>query len=158
MRFITVTGNLAADPEILTRPDGTNYTKLRLGNHEYSDGKDGNTRWFTVFYERTDGIVNALKKGSGVLVVGDYKDNIYQSPTKGADIDRIVSAMKIDFYSSGAKRDDNQQAPSTQQQTPQPQPAPTQQAETKPTTKKTTKAAAPAPAPPAPDGVDDLPF
>ena len=156
MRTITVTGNLAADPEILTRPDGTNYTKLRIGNHEYSDGKDGDTRWFTVFYERTDGIVNALKKGSGVLVVGDYKDNIYQSPTKGADIDRIVSALKIDFYSSGAKRDDNQQAPT--QQAAQPQPTPTQQAETKPTTKKTTKAAAPAPAPPAPDGVDDLPF
>lgn len=157
MRLITVTGNLAADPEILTKPDGKNYTKLRLGNHEYADGKDGNTKWFTVFYDRTDGIINALKKGSGVLVVGDYKDNIYQSPTKGTDIDRIVSAVKVDFYSTGSKRDDNQQAP-TQQQVPQPQPAPTQQAETKPTAKKTTKAAAPAPAQPVPDGVDDLPF
>ena len=148
MRTITVTGNLAADPEILTRPDGTNYTKLRIGNHEYSDGKDGNTKWFTAFYDRTDGIVNALKKGSGVLVIGDYKDSLYQSQTRGADIDRIISAFKIDFFSSGTKRDDAQQPQQQQQAEP---------AETKPAAKKATKAATPPPAPTG-DGVDDLPF
>lgn len=158
MRTITVTGNLAADPEILTRQDGTNYTKFRIGNHEYSDGKDGNTKWFTVFYPRTDGIVNALKKGSGILVVGDYKDSIYQSPTKGSDIDRIISAFKIDFFSTGTKRDENQQTQQGTAQTPYPTPAPAP-AEPKPaTTKKpTTKAPTPPPAPAA-DGVDDLPF
>ena len=152
MRLITVTGNLAADPEILTRTDGSNYTKFRIGNHEFSDGKDGNTRWFTVFYEKTDGIVNALKKGSGVVVIGDYKDNIYQGQNGTTSIDRMVSAVKIDFFSTG-KRDDSQQP----QQQAQPQPAPTTTSEAKPATKPKTKAAAPAPAP-EPDGVDDLPF
>lgn len=153
MRSITVTGNLAADPEILTRPDGTNYTKLRIGNHEYSDGKDGNTKWFTAFYNRTDGIINALKKGSGVLIMGDYADSIYQSQTKGTDIDRIISVYKIDFFSSGTKRDDNQQPQQAQAPVASPTPAPTS---AKPAAKKTTKATPP-PAPVA-DGVDDLPF
>ena len=152
MRTITVTGNLAADPEILTRTDGTNYTKLRIGNHEYSDGKDGNTKWFTAFYGRTDGIVNALKKGSGVLVMGDYADNIYQSQTKGTDIDRIISAFKIDFFSTGSKRDDNQQP----QHVPDASPTPAA-AEAKAAPKKPAKAATP-PQAPVTDGVDDLPF
>ena len=147
MRNITVTGNLATDPEILTRQDGSNYTKFRIGNHEFSDGKDGDTKWFTEFYPRTDGIVNALKKGSGVVVIGDYKDGIYNSPTKGTGVDRTITAYKIDFFSSGAKREEG--SPIVQTTTP----APAQ--ETKP--KKTTKAAAPAP-PPADSGVDDLPF
>ncbi|MBP5722987.1 MAG: single-stranded DNA-binding protein [Bacteroidales bacterium] len=146
MRTIIVSGNLAADPEILSRPDGTNYTKLRIGNHEYSDGKDGATKWFTAFYGRTDGIINALKKGSGVVVMGDYQDNIYQSQTKGADIDRIISAYKIDFFSTG-KRDDSQPG--------QPQAAPVAAPEAKPAKKGSTKAPTPAP---QPDGVDDLPF
>ena len=154
MRTITVTGNLAADPEILTKQDGTNYTKLRIGNHEYSDGKDGNTKWFTVFYSRTDGIVNALKKGSGVIAIGDYSDNIYNSQTRGADIDRIVSAYKLDFFSTGAKRDDNQQ--SRQEPVTSSVPAPSAPKAT--AAKKTTvKPTTPPPAPVA-DGVDDLPF
>lgn len=155
MRTIIVTGNLAADPEILTRGDGTNYTKLRIGNHEYSDGKEGNTKWFTVFYGRTDGIINVLKKGSGVVVMGDYNDGIYNSQTRGADIDRTISATKIDFFSSG-KRDDDATAT---QQAAQPQPEPIKQTESKPKSKTTTKAAAPAPAPaPESSDVDDLPF
>ena len=153
MRLITVTGNLAADPEILTKPDGKNYTKLRLGNHEYADGKDGNTKWFTVFYPRTDGIINALKKGSGIIATGDYADNIYNSQSRGADIDRIVSAYKLDFFST--KRDDNQQPKQTAAPATAQSPAPA--AETKPAAKKTTKAATPPPAPVA-DDVDDLPF
>ena len=156
MRTIIVTGNLAADPAILTKQDGTNYTKLRIGNHEFSDGKDGNTKWFTVFYPRTDGIINVLKKGSGVLVMGDYTDNIYQSQSRGADIDRIITAHKIDFFSTGTKRDDSQQAQQSQGTTVSPTPTPT---ETKPVATKKTAAKAPTPPPaPAADGVDDLPF
>jgi single-stranded DNA-binding protein len=156
--MITVSGNLAADPAILTKQDGTNYTKLRIGNHEYSDGKDGNTKWFTVFYPRTDGIINALKKGSGVLVMGDYADNIYQSQTRGADIDRIITANKIDFFSTGTKRDDNQQPQQAQGKTASPNTAPAP-AETEPATTKKSTAKTPTPPPaPAADGVDDLPF
>jgi single-stranded DNA-binding protein len=158
MRMITVSGNLAADPEILTKQDGSNYTKLRIGNHEYSDGKDGNTKWFTVFYPRTDGIVNALKKGSGVIAIGDYSDNIYNSQTRGADIDRIISAYKLDFFSTGTKRDDNQQPRQATAQTPSLSPTPTP-AEPKPATaKKPTPKAPTPPTAPAGDGVDDLPF
>jgi single-stranded DNA-binding protein len=158
MRTIIVTGNLAADPAILTKQDGTNYTKLRIGNHEYSDGKDGNTKWFTVFYPRTDGIINALKKGSGVLVMGDYADNIYQSQTRGADIDRIITAHKIDFFSTGTKHDDSQQPQQGQGKTVSTDTAPAP-AETKPATAKKSTAKVPTPPPaPAADGVDDLPF
>lgn len=158
MRTIIVTGNLAADPEILTKQDGTNYTKLRIGNHEYSDGKDGNTKWFTAFYPRTDGIVNALKKGSGVLVMGDYADNLYQSQTRGTDIDRIISAHKIDFFSTGTKRDDSQQPRQTS--TPVAPSAPTQApVENKPAAaKKATAKTTTPPQAPSTDGVDDLPF
>lgn len=155
MRTITVTGNLAADPEILTRADGTNYTKLRIGNHEYSDGKDGNTKWFTAFYGRTDGIVNALKKGSGVLVMGDYADNLYQSQTKGTDIDRIISAFKIDFFSTGSKRDDNQQQKQT---TPQVASKAQTSVEQKSAAPKKSETKAPATPAPTADSVDDLPF
>lgn len=150
MRSIIVSGNLAADPEILTRKDGTNYTKLRIGNHEYSDGQEGGTKWFTVFYGRTDGIVNALKKGSGVVVIGDYSDGIYTSQ-RGTDIDRLISANKIDFFSSG-KRDDAQAAAQ-----PQGEPQKENKPEEKPAPKRVSAKTAAAPQQ-ADSGVDDLPF
>ena len=156
MRTLIVTGNLASDPEILTRSDGSNYTKLRIGNHEYSDGKDGDTRWFTVFYGRTDGIINALKKGSGVLVMGDYSDSLYEAKNGSNGIDRTISATKIDFFST-AKREDNQQQPTQQSATAQ-----TTQPETDgKTTSGKKKSNAPKPSEPTPaaaSDVDDLPF
>lgn len=153
MRTIIVTGNLAADPETLTRSDGSNYTKMRIGNHEYSDGRDGDTKWFTVFYGRTDGIVNALKKGSGIVVIGDYNDSLYEGKNGANGIDRTVSATKIDFFST-AKREDGQQPTASQQ--------PQQQAPTTPNTTATPKETKSVPVQtPAPDinsDVDDLPF
>lgn len=150
MRSIIVTGNLAADPEILTRSDGSNYTKMRIGNHEYSDGKDGDTKWFTVFYGRTDGIVNALKKGSGIVVIGDYSDSLYSGKNGTNGIDRTISATKIDFFST-AKREEGQQLQST---------APANTTTSSANTAAPKKAAATPPPVPTSDAgdVDDLPF
>lgn len=153
MRTINVTGNLAADPEIKTRTDGSQYTKFRLGNHEYGDGKDGDTKWFTVFYPRTDGIVNYLKKGSGVCVLGDYNDSIYQSGTSAPNVDRTISAFKIDFIGS-SKREEGQQQPV---ETPTPQPSATK-SEPKASATKATKSAPAKPEPTVEENPDDLPF
>ena len=100
MREITVTGNLAADAEVLQTKNGENYLRFRVGNHEFGDEKD-ETRWFDVTMFIIPKISQFLKKGTGVRVIGDYKDSTYESEKYGTIIKRDIIAYKVDFWSSG---------------------------------------------------------
>lgn len=156
MREFTVTGNLGADAEVLTDKNGGNYIRFRLANHEFGDAEN-ETRWFDVTMFSVPRISSFLKKGTGVRVIGDYKDSVYQSEKYGTQINRNITAFKVDFWNSG-KREEGEQAEA--------KPAPAEQAPVaaeKPKTPKATKASKTATAPAAPvmpaeGGEDDLPF
>lgn len=110
MREIQISGNLAADPERKTNERGS-YWQFRMGNHERMDG-EGSTSWFTVITSRDLPIFKFIKKGSSVLVKGDYADKIYHSEKTSTDlIDRTVYAFDIKFY--GTPKSDGQQQGAT---------------------------------------------
>ena len=160
MREFSVTGNLGADAEVLTDRNGGNFIRFRLANHEFGDAEN-ETRWYDVTMFSVPRISSFLKKGTGVRVVGDYKDSIYQSDKYGAQINRNITAYKIDFWNSGKReeQDGNAQASAQPAQAAPVQPATAE----KPKAPKAAKAAKPAPAP-APENVmpntadDELPF
>lgn len=157
MREFSVTGNLGADAEILTDKNGSNYIRFRLANHEFGD-PENETRWFDVTMFSVPRISSFLKKGTGVRVIGDYRDSTYQSDKYGIQINRNITAFKIDFWNNGRREDSEEQ---TTPKTAEAKPAPV--ATEKPKAPKSSKVAkeesAPAaPTMPAEGGEDDLPF
>jgi single-stranded DNA-binding protein len=157
MREFSVTGNLGADAEVLTDKNGSNYIRFRLANHEFGD-QENETRWFDVTMFSVPRISSFLKKGTGVRVIGDYKDSVYESEKYGTQINRNITAFKIDFWNSGKREDGEQQSESKTAET---KPAPV--AAEKPKATKSSKAAKAesvpaAPTMPAEGGEDDLPF
>ena len=151
MREFHITGNLGANPEILTDKNGGSYVRLRVANHEFGD-PENETRWFDVAMFSVPPIISHLKKGSGVRVIGDYKDSIYTSDKYGAQINRNITAFKIDFWNGGMKKEEGQDANATA--------APATAEKPKSPKAKAAKAA-PAPAEPAQPALgadDDLPF
>lgn len=140
-----VTGHLGNDPEVKTTKGGTPYTTFRIANSEYGDAENS-TYWFTVtvWESGLQNFCKSLKKGSLVIVDGDYSNRIYTSNKTGAaEIGNDLRASSIHF-GGGAKREDTDNAAQKPAATaPAPQPA----------------ASAPAPAANAePAADDDLPF
>lgn len=154
MREFSVTGNLGADAEVLTDKNGSNYIRFRLANHEFGD-QENETRWFDVTMFSVPRISSFLKKGTGVRVIGDYRDSVYESEKYGTQINRNITAFKIDFWNSGKREDGEQQ---TESKTVAAKPA--QVAAEKPKAPKAAKAqsAPAAPTMPAEGSEDDLPF
>ena len=102
MRQLTISGYLAADPEIKTAKSGKNYAQFRLSNHEFNDDKDY-TFWTNVISMQIDGLVPHLKKGSAVIVVGDYANHSYTSEKYGTQVDNTVISNHIEFWGSKPK-------------------------------------------------------
>ena len=155
MREITVSGHLAADPEMKSGNNGQ-WWKFRIGNNEYGDEKDANgksiTSWYSVLSFVNKPILAKMKKGSFVKVSGDYSDKIYVGQNGQSYIDRTIIAYDIKFMEGSRSAD----ATSTDS---------AREVSRPPETKITTSAAMPQPAssgmqfmPPTKEGFDDLPF
>lgn len=96
MRQITLNGFLAADAEVKMSKQGNAYLSFRMANNEYNEEK---THWYNVtsnipFYVN---MAKHFKKGSNVIVTGDYSDDIYQTKTGTCDISRNIRAVAIYF-------------------------------------------------------------
>lgn len=157
MREISVTGNLAADAEVLQTKNGENYLRFRMGNHEFGDDKE-DTRWFDVTMFNIPKIAQFLKKGTGVRVIGDYKDSTYESEKYGTVINRNITAFKVDFWSSGKNNSDAPKAEAEKTEAPA---APVAAKPAKAQSKKTTATKDSLPFGDSPEPMpadDDLPF
>lgn len=105
MRKITINGRLGGDPEMLQTKNGIPYVVFRMANSEISD-KD-KTYWFrvTVWDRTTQNFVmnkEFVKKGTHLMVYGDYSDNIYQSKVTGQyEVGREIVARDINFAPGG---------------------------------------------------------
>jgi single stranded DNA-binding protein len=100
MRQIKLNGFLAADAEVKMSKQGNAYLSFRMANNEYNEEK---THWYNVttnipFYVN---MAKHFKKGSNVIVTGDYSDDIYQTKTGTCDISRNIRAVAIYFNNSG---------------------------------------------------------
>lgn len=154
MREISITGNLAADAEILTDKNGGNYIRFRMANREFSD-PENETRWFDVTMFTIPRISQFLKKGAGVRVYGEYKDSLYQNDKYGAQINRNITAFKVDFWNGNGKRDEQDRSAQQKPQeavTPKPEKDKVQKVTTTKAAKSTSSFVAPI------GSDDDLPF
>ena len=109
MRQITINGFLAADAEVKMSKQGNASLSLRMANNEYNEEKH---HWYNVtsnipFYVN---MAKHFKKGSNVIVTGDYSDDIYQTKTGTCDISRNIRAVAIYFNNSG-RQNNEEKAP-----------------------------------------------
>ena len=107
MRKVMVTGFIAADVQKQISSTGTEYFNVRIANTEPTDKKDANgnspTYWYraTSFNPQLFRMIPSLKKGSHVMVIGNYNDNIYQNKNGNCDISRDIIIDSINFVGGG---------------------------------------------------------
>lgn len=112
IRRIEIDGFLGTNPEVKTTSNGHQYTTFRVANRVYGDAENV-TYWFsvTVWDSGLQKFCQSLKKGSAVVVLGNYTDRTYKSNATGMDeIGRDIRAISIDFPSVGRRDDDTQTA------------------------------------------------
>lgn len=112
IRRIEFDGFLGTNPEVKTTSNGHQYTTFRVANRVYGDAENV-TYWFsvTVWDASLQKFCQSLKKGSAVVILGNYTDRTYKSNITGQDeISRDVRAIAIDFPSVGRREDDAQTA------------------------------------------------
>lgn len=156
MRSISIMGRLGGDPEIKSTKEGKTFCTFRLASQE---NNEQNTSWYSVsvWENGLQNFCKFLKKGSAIIVKGDYSDRIYQSKTGVWEIGRDIRAHAIYFTMSTPKNDDST-VTTTQQPQPQvvtvPQPQPQVVAVSQPLI----QSVAVPQAQPQPVTEDDLPF
>ena len=112
IRRIEFDGFLGTNPEVKTTSNGHQYTTFRVANRVYGDAENV-TYWFsvTVWDASLQKFCQSLKKGSAVVILGNYTDRTYKSNVTGQDeISRDVRAISIDFPSVSRRDDDTQTA------------------------------------------------
>lgn len=163
IRRIEIDGFLGTNPEVKTTSNGHQYTTFRVANRVYGDAENV-TYWFsvTVWDSGLQKFCQSLKKGSAVVVLGNYTDRTYKSNVTGMDeISRDIRAISIDFPSVGRREDDAQTAQTAPAQVNE-APAAVNQASAKPakvdTKPVSVNESANTNAAPAEGTDDDLPF
>lgn len=159
IRRIEIDGFLGTNPEVKTTSNGHQYTTFRVANRAYGDA-DNVTYWFsvTVWDSGLQKFCQSLKKGSAVVVLGNYTDRTYKSNVTGMDeISRDIRAISIDFPSVG-RREDNAQTAQTAPAHVNEAPAAVNQASAKPAKVDTKPVSVSTNAAPAEGTDDDLPF
>jgi single-strand DNA-binding protein len=72
MMIVQIAGHLGADPETRFTPAGDQVTTFRVAVKVRKKGKDETVWWrVTVFGKKFEKMMPYIKKGSGVIVVGD---------------------------------------------------------------------------------------
>lgn len=120
MRKLTLIGRIVADAEKQVTSNGREYLTFRLANNEFADPKDSDGKqtpyWFRVtsWEAKHINLTKYLTKGKPVIIIGDYKDSIYESKNTGKwEISRDIIADSINFVEGSASNNGTQ--PSTTQ-------------------------------------------
>lgn len=113
MNMIQIMGHLGADAETRFTPSGQKVTNLRVATTSRKGGKE-ETVWYriTIWGDRYDKMLPYLKKGSGVIVVGELnKPELYNDKEGRPQISLEVTAEFIRFspFGKGEKSQDRQQ-------------------------------------------------
>lgn len=93
---ITITGNLGADAERKQINDRT-YIAFRMA----VKGRRDTTTWVSVLYRDSDKLLQYLKKGQSVMIIGEPSFNLYISKVKFPALDISVFANTLEL--TGAK-------------------------------------------------------
>ena len=93
---ITITGNLGADAERKQINDRT-YIAFRMA----VKGRKDTTTWVSVLYRDSDKLLQYLKKGQSVLIIGEPSFNLYTNKEQRTALDISVFANTLEL--TGAK-------------------------------------------------------
>lgn len=93
---ITITGNLGADAERKQINDRM-YIAFRMA----VKGRKDTTTWVSVLYRDSDKLLQYLKKGQTVLIIGEPSFNLYVNKEQRMSLDISVFANTLEL--TGAK-------------------------------------------------------
>ena len=101
----TFIGNLGADAKI-TQQNGRDYVSFRIAHTDKFTKADGtvveNTTWASCFMTGVTNIVQYLKKGTKVYVIGNARLDIYSSPkTKRMECGITININHIELCGGG---------------------------------------------------------
>lgn len=120
MNMIQIMGHLGADAETRFTPSGQKVTNLRIATSVRKGGKE-ETVWYrvTIWGDRFDKMLPYLKKGSGLIVVGELnKPEIYTDREGRSQIALEITAEFIRFspFGKGDKSGETKQQETMQSQ------------------------------------------
>lgn len=73
MNFIQIAGHIGVDVETRFTPDGQKVSTIRVATNTRRNGKDETIWWrVTLWGDRFDKLLPYLKKGSAIIVVGEF--------------------------------------------------------------------------------------
>lgn len=124
VRQIIIDGRLGFDPEVKKTTNGGEFTALRLA---YNTPNSDVATWYnvTVWDAGLQKFCKTMKKGSSIIVIGDYSDNIYTNKNTGTpEIGREIRANSINYCLTGGSKKNEETENHAVQTTPQPQPQP----------------------------------
>ncbi len=124
MNIIEIAGHLGSDPETRFTSSGQKVSSFRVATNSRRGGQEETIWWkVTVWGDRFDKMMPYIKKGSGVIVIGEMqKPTIYNDREGNPQISVEMTAEIIKFSPFG--RSNNEQGGSSQH----PQATPAQQA------------------------------
>ena len=103
MNFIHIAGHLGADPEVRFTSSGKKVTTLRVATRTRVKGNDDTIWWrVTIWDDRFDKMMPHLKKGSAVMVVGEFhKPEMFNDREGKPQISLEITAVSIQFSPFG---------------------------------------------------------
>ncbi|MEC8306280.1 MAG: single-stranded DNA-binding protein [Chlamydiota bacterium] len=114
MQQIIVMGHLGNDPEVRYTSGGQKVTGFSVAVNQKRGGKE-ETMWFraTIWGDHLDKMVSYLKKGSGVILSGDFmKPEIYEDRSGQSQISLNITVNSISFSPFGKGGDRSQEGSS----------------------------------------------
>jgi single-strand DNA-binding protein len=122
MIIIEIAGHLGAEPETRFTASGQKVTNLRVAVNVRKGGKDETIWWrVTMWGDRFDKLLPHLKKGSGVIIVGEMiqKPEIYNDRENRPQVSLEMTAEIVRFSPFGkTERPGQDQQPNAQRQAP----------------------------------------
>jgi len=102
MNYVTIAGHLGADPEVRFTSTGKKVTTLRVAA-KAKGGPDLTIWWrVSVWGEEHDKMISYLKKGSGVMVLGEmHKPEIFNDKEGKPQISMNMTAYNLQFSPFG---------------------------------------------------------
>lgn len=100
---IIVLGHLGSDPETRFTSSGQKVTSFRLASNSRRGGNTETIWWrVTVWGDTLDKMISYLKKGSGVIVMGELqKPEIFTTRDGSNQVSLNIVAVNLSFNSSG---------------------------------------------------------
>lgn len=111
MNLLTIAGHLGADPEVRFTTTGQKVITLRVATKSRKKGSDVTIWWrVTIWGEQFDKMMPYLKKGSSIIVVGEFhQPEIFTDKEGKPQISLSMTASNLIFSPFGRNERSNEE-------------------------------------------------